>query len=257
MTHGFPIALAASTADHASHAAIAAPATAETLIAALLLAGLAGGAVHCAGMCGPFVLAQTAGRLATVPVERFGRLTRLGGALLLPYHLGRMTTYAGLGALGGALAGSLAELAWLGWLKVALLAMAALLMLAAALEKTELLLPKPAAGRLFRLSMLLARPLLTGPEGPGRGFALGLALGFLPCGFLYGALAAASASGDPLIGAAAMAAFAIGTAPSLFAVALLGEAAGRRWRRFAVRFAPAAFTANAMLLAWTAWIAAT
>jgi sulfite exporter TauE/SafE len=257
MTHGFPIALAASTADHASHAAIAAPATAETLIAALFLAGLAGGAAHCAGMCGPFVLAQTAGRLGAVPAERFGRLTRLGGALLLPYHLGRMTTYAGLGALGAALAGSLSELAWLGWLKVALLGVAALLMLAAALEKAELRLPKPAAGRLARLSTRLARPLLAGPAGPGRGFALGIALGFLPCGFLYGALAAAAAGGDPIIGAAAMAAFALGTAPSLFAVALLGEAAGRRWRLLAARFAPAAFTANAVILAWTAWIAAT
>jgi uncharacterized protein len=244
-------------AEHAGHLASGVSPAPAALVGALLLAGLAGGAAHCAGMCGPFVLAQTAGRLAAVPAERFGPLTRLGGALLLPYHLGRMTTYAGLGALGAALAGSLSELAWLGWLKVALLGMAALLMLAAALEKAELRLPKPAAGRLARLSTRLARPLLARPAGPGRGFALGIALGFLPCGFLYGALAAAAAGGDPIIGAAAMAAFALGTAPSLFAVALLGEAAGRRWRRLAARFAPAAFTANAVLLAWTAWIAAT
>ena len=254
MTEGLPIALAASTAEHAGHVAIAAPAAAaETLIAALFLAGLAGGAVHCTGMCGPFVLAQTAGRLAAIPLERFGRLTRLGGALLLPYHLGRMATYAGLGALGAALAGGLSELVWLRWLKVALLALAALLMLAAALEKTRIRLPAPAAGPLARLSARLAGPLLAGPAGPGRGFALGVALGFLPCGFLYGALAASSASGDALIGGLAMASFAFGTAPSLFAVALLGEAAGRRWRSIAGRFAPAAFTANAALLAWTAW----
>ncbi|MFN8928129.1 MAG: sulfite exporter TauE/SafE family protein, partial [Rhodospirillales bacterium] len=29
----------------------------------LLLAGLVGGATHCAGMCGPFVLAQVGARL--------------------------------------------------------------------------------------------------------------------------------------------------------------------------------------------------
>ena len=54
----------------------------------------------------------------------------------------------------------------------------------------------------------------------------------------------------------AMLAFALGTAPSLLAVALIGEGAGRRWRSTVARFAPAAFTINAVLLAWTAWHAA-
>ena len=106
MIDSLPFALAAA-ADHAGHLSMPANGTAWGIVGALLIAGLAGGAAHCAGMCGPFVLAQTAGRLAAVPVEKFGRLTRLGGALLLPYHAGRMVTYAGLGAVGSALAGSL------------------------------------------------------------------------------------------------------------------------------------------------------
>src|SRR5512145_2116481 len=176
MTHGFSIALAASTADHASHAAIAAPATAETLIAALFLAGLAGGAAHCAGMCGPFVLAQTAGRLAAVPVERFGRLTRLGGALLLPYHLGRATTYAGLGAVGAGLAGGISDLTAIDWIRTALLTLAALLMAGAALEKSGLALPKPAGAVLGRWVGQMARPLLALPAGRLQGYLLGIAL---------------------------------------------------------------------------------
>lgn len=251
MTSALPLALA--TVDHAGHLPLTVGATAGALAGALFLAGLAGGAAHCAGMCGPFVLAQSVGRLAAVPAERFGRLTRLRGALLLPYHLGRASTYAVLGAAGATLAGGLARVPFLGWLQAGLLALAALLMLAAALQRTPIALPHLGSDTLARLATRLFRPLITRPEGMARGFVLGLALGFLPCGLLYGAIAAASASGDPLIGALAMAAFALGTAPSLLAVALLGEAAGRRWRALAGRIAPAAFAANALLLAWTAW----
>ncbi|HXV23493.1 MAG TPA: sulfite exporter TauE/SafE family protein [Alphaproteobacteria bacterium] len=244
-----PVALAA---DHAAHLPISTIETAGALVGALFVAGLAGGAAHCAGMCGPFVLAQAAGRLASVPAERFGPLTRLRGALLLPYHLGRTVTYAALGAIGATLVGGLAELPLLSRLQTGLLTLAALLMLAAALEKTGFALPRVPLGR-FDWPARIAASLLSRPNGPIGGFAFGVALGFLPCGFLYGALTAASASGDPVVGAAAMAGFALGTAPALFAVALLGEAAGRRWRRLALRIAPAAFAANAVLLAWTAW----
>jgi sulfite exporter TauE/SafE len=249
-----PVSLIGLAAAHLHPAAMAEATTTGALIGALFLAGLAGGAAHCAGMCSPFVLAQTAGRLAAVPVERFGRLTRLGSALLLPYHLGRATTYAGLGATGAALAGGLAALPGLGWIRAALLTLAALLMVAAALEKSGVSVPMSAGALLGRWASRLARPLLAQPAARSQGYLLGLALGFLPCGFLYGALAAASASGQPLVGAAAMAAFALGTAPSLFAIALLGETAGRRWRRSAARLAPFAFVANAGLLVWTAWL---
>jgi sulfite exporter TauE/SafE len=248
------VSLSGLAAVHLHPVGMAEPAAAGALIGALFLAGLAGGAAHCAGMCGPFVLAQTAGRLATVPVERFGRLTRLGGALLFPYHLGRATTYAGLGALGAAFAGGLSALPAMGWVRTALLTLAALLMIAAALKRGGFSLPNPAGALLGRWAQLTGAPLLAAPAGRMQGYLLGLALGFLPCGFLYGALAAASASGQPLTGAAAMAAFAFGTAPSLLAVALLGETAGRRWRRSAARLAPFAFAANAGLLVWTAWV---
>jgi sulfite exporter TauE/SafE len=51
----------------------------------------------------------------------------------------------------------------------------------------------------------------------------GLALGLLPCGFLYAALAVAAASADPGFGALAMLALGAGTVPSLIAVGLAGR----------------------------------
>ena len=67
------------------------------------------------------------------------------------------------------------------------------------------------------------------------GYLLGLALGFLPCGFLYAALATSAASGSPLWGALAMLAFGAGTAPALVALGVVGQVAGRRWQRGVTR----------------------
>ena len=48
-------------------------------------------------MCGPFVLAQTAGSPASVTLRQLKR------GLLLHYHLGRLVTYAALGAAAATL----------------------------------------------------------------------------------------------------------------------------------------------------------
>ena len=61
--------------------------TSYGLPVSLFLAGLVGGFTHCVGMCSPFVFGQVQGEV---------RLKRLGSALLLPYHFGRMATYVGL-----------------------------------------------------------------------------------------------------------------------------------------------------------------
>ena len=193
------------------------------LLGAMLLAGLAGGVTHCAGMCGPFVIAQ----IADAPPG--GRLARLSGAALLPYHAGRLVGYGTLGAVAGGTAGLLSASISRGLLALPLAA-AALVMLAQAGTR----LPLPAWARLHLPAgpvpgfAMLGR-LLRAPPGPGRGFLLGLMLSALPCGLLYGALAAAMAAGSALAGALAMAAFVTGTIPALAGVALLGRFFGRRF----------------------------
>ena len=80
------------------------------LLASLFLAGLVGSATHCVGMCGPFVLAQTVARLEERPASDMREIHRLSGAALVPYHLGRATTYAGLGAIAALVAGGFIEI---------------------------------------------------------------------------------------------------------------------------------------------------
>jgi hypothetical protein len=208
-------------------------------------------------MCGPFVLGQVSERLARMPGAVLCERQRFGSALLLPYHAGRLMTYAVLGALVGAVGATLGRLAWFGWLSGALLAMAALLFLTHALRRLAPSLAQivPYTDRtpdgwvrLIRLTS--ARVDRTRPIG---GLVLGLILGFLPCGFLYAALAAAAATADPLAGAAAMVCFGLGTVPSLVAVGIVGHAAGRTFHRGVTAFAPAVLIVNAAVLAMLAW----
>ena len=200
-----------------------APRDMAALMGAMLLAGLAGSVTHCAGMCGPFVIAQIDGD------PRGGRLARLSGATLLPYHLGRALGYSTLGAVAGAAAGLLSLGASRGFLAVPLI-LAALVMLGQAAAR----LPLPARLTIplphFRLpGMARIGRLLGAPPGARRSFLLGLMLSAIPCGLLYGALAAAMAAGSALAGALAMLAFVGGTIPALVGVALLGRFFGRRF----------------------------
>ncbi|MDB5317522.1 MAG: conserved rane protein of unknown function [Rhodospirillales bacterium] len=212
--------------------ALAAGGGLAVLLAAMALAGLAGGVTHCAGMCAPFVLAQGAAHAGQPGGGAM--LARLAGAALLPYHLGRMIGYAGLGALAGSTAGLLALASGAARPLLALpLLLAAAFMLAQGCGKLARpgWLPRLPLPRLPARLQAVAGRLMAAPGG-WRGVALGLLLSALPCAILYGALAGAAASGSALGGALAMAAFAAGTVPALIGVGLLG-------RIFARRFGPA------------------
>lgn len=212
------------------------------LLGGLFAAGAAGSVMHCAPMCGGFVLGQVSDRLARVPAVRLCEWQRLRTGLLLPYHLGRLTTYTLLGAAAGRLAGLAGGAPFF-------LIAAAVLFLLFALRRLAWLEHAPRAwGRALGW---VTRGL---PRGSVAGeYALGLALGFLPCGFLYAALTAAAAAGTLLLGGAAMLAFGLGTAPALVVVGYAGQAAGQRWGRAMRAAAPVVMGLNAMLLLAMAW----
>lgn len=210
----------------------------------LFLAGLAGSITHCGPMCGPFVLGQAADRMARIPASRMCEASRLGGALLLPYHAGRLASYATLGALAGT-GGLVLPTGLVG----GFLALAAMLF---ALQAFRRFLPGLRGfGRspqwwqatIGRLAARINRRHWTGE------LLLGSALGFLPCGMLYAALLSTAASGGAWRGGVAMLAFGLGTVPALILVALAGQAAGRRWQRGMAVAAPAVMLLNAVLLA--------
>ena len=216
--------------------------TPASLLASLFLAGLAGSLTHCVGMCGPFVLGQVMADAEAAPASSYGEWRRLSGAALLPYHLGRVTTYSALGAIAGAVTSIFTLTAAFKWLAGALLLLAAALMLAQAFGF--------AAGVDSPLTTGLAR--LAGPlaksRRPAARYGLGVVLGFLPCGFLYGALAAAAGTGSAAWGAMAMGAFTAGTMPALIVVGWAGAIARHRLREIARWIAVPLLLANAAIM---------
>jgi len=235
------------------------------LLAGLFLAGAAGGIMHCGPMCGGFVLGQVSDRMARLPAQGLCERRRIGAALLLPYHLGRATTYAALGAMAATTVAILGRAPWFGWLSAALLALAGLAFLSQALRRAapglgfapRMRTPAPAARRGAAWTAALGRLARRfDPARPVGGYALGVTLGFLPCGFLYGALTAAAGSGGALTGAADMAAFALGTVPALVVVGFVGQAAGARFSRLLAWAAPAVLAGNGLVLLGLAWLGA-
>ena len=222
----------------------------------LFLAGLAGGAAHCGPMCGLFVLGQTADRLALLPAARLCEMAWLRAGLLAPYHAGRMITYSGLGAV----AGLLGTMPQVGRLAGVLLLGGALLFLLQALARIAPALPRLPGAQLAGAQRAGARPPAAWMAVLGRltarldrasatgSLLRGVALGFLPCGLLYAAIAAAASAAPPLMSAFAMASFALGTVPILAAIGITGQAAGHRWRALATRVAPVVMLINAAML---------
>jgi sulfite exporter TauE/SafE len=95
-------------------------------------------------------------------------------------------------------------------------------------------------------------------QSPGHALALGLLWGWMPCGLVYAALAAAATSGAPGAGALTMAAFGVGTLPTLVtmgtAAAFVARAARARLVRRMAGLTIVAFGVVQAALVGRAWI---
>lgn len=205
--------------------------------------------MHCVGMCGGFVALLTTGASPSAAAPREGAAPTGGGAAAsmatrplasgellrchLLFHAGRISAYAGLGALAGGLGSLAAVFSRAGRAQAGLLLLAGAVMTAAGLAILGLWrwnLMRSAA--LFPSSWLRAalcrvlrwpRALVAAPYG-----AL---LGLLPCGLIYTMLIRAAAAASPWRGAAVMASFGAGAVPALLLVAFGARVFTLRLRR--------------------------
>ncbi len=212
------------------------------LTASLFLAGLVGSVTHCAGMCAPFVLAQTQSGLI------FKKLTT---NLLLPYHFGRMTTYVMLGIL----VHSMVNLAYLfsdthALITAPLLMLAGIVFLVTAFPKLGLLFPWATRIKLPGFFTFIAHKgyQLIQAQGSDSRYLLGLTLGLIPCGLVIAALMAAATAPTALQAALAMFAFSLGTMPSLMAIGLFGQGLKQKFPVFSQRISRFALVASSLWL---------
>lgn len=165
------------------------------------------GSLHCAGMCGPLVLAMPA------VSGRFG--SQLAGKIA--YNAGRIATYSVLGLLFGLFGHLLGLAGFQRWVSIAAGATILLSLLALPTRKATILIARPvnvlkvALGKLLKARSIPAQ------------FSFGALNGLLPCGLVYVACAAAAATGSMVDGLQYMALFGLGTLPMMLGLGLAGR----------------------------------
>lgn len=182
------------------------------MMAQLLIGGLLLGTVssfHCVGMCGPIALA--------LPVKHLPRITQHMAILL--YQLGRLSTYAILGAITGWLGRSLFIAGWQQGISIVTGVMILLFSISNHVWHKRW---QPLWLSKFNWLLQTWMQKLLGRDQPAVFFPLGMANGLLPCGMLYLALAAALSSPGPWEAGYFMLAFGAGTLPAMLALSYLG-----------------------------------
>jgi sulfite exporter TauE/SafE len=211
----------------------------EGLLGAMFLLGAASG-LHCVAMCGGIVGAfSSSSRVIFRKEEMLKRQ--------VAFNFGRISSYALAGAAAGAL-GTVAQYAGMVMsVQTGLYILAHAVVILVALQVAgfrNLLAPferigQPLWNRVQPLAIRFFSSIKTRNV-----FIAGLLWGALPCGLVYGALATAVLAGTPARGAAAMAAFGLGTLPWLLAAGTGAAQVRRHLDRAPVRAALALFLAG-------------
>jgi sulfite exporter TauE/SafE len=205
--------------------------------------------LHCVQMCGPIVLSFSLPLGAGAPAGSRRRLVLAH----LAYNAGRILTYGALGAAAGALGGALGFAGRLAGIENAAALLGGALMVVAGFLLLDLI-PSAQLRRLdpFGVASRFLAPLarrVTSPTIASK-LALGLMLGFLPCGLVYAALLKAAATGSPVTGALTMVAFGSGTVLALLAVGLASSAFGLKLGRGGARYAAVGVIVLGAFLIW-------
>lgn len=169
------------------------------------------GSFHCIGMCGPIAF--------VIPVRKDNTVTAVSGTLL--YHIGRMLGYGVIGLLFGLLGKGL----YLAGFQQRLSILVGLIMILAVLIPVRILnttmLTRPLYQMIGHVKRLMGLHLKKSSYSSL--FIIGFLNGFLPCGLVYMALLGSISSGDPLLGAAYMMLFGLGTVPMMSAAIFAGN----------------------------------
>ncbi|MCU0787517.1 MAG: sulfite exporter TauE/SafE family protein [Verrucomicrobia bacterium] len=190
------------------------------------------GSLHCAGMCGPIVLAMPAiGRNWATQV--MGRLA---------YNLGRITTYGLLGLGFGLLGHVLNLLGVQRWLSIVAGLVILLGLFAWPLRGSLAIIALPVGRLKAALGSMLQRRTV------GSQFLFGGLNGLLPCGLVYVACAGAAATGSVSGGIQYMLLFGLGTVPMMFGLGVAGRFLHARLQGRMQRVIPVALAVMGALL---------
>jgi sulfite exporter TauE/SafE len=184
------------------------------------------GSFHCVGMCGPIVLALPSGSDS----KSHYVISRVF------YNFGRVITYSIFGLVGGIIG---KQIVFTGYQNVLSIAVG-ITILVVLLRPVRLLRKISFFPKTDFISSRLKKlwgPLLKSGSNSSL-LAIGILNGFLPCGFVYLALAGAVSTGGIVPGIVYMVMFGLGTAPILIALSLTGRIVSLNLRRKINRLLP-------------------
>jgi len=209
------------------------------------------GSLHCLGMCGPIILAYSIylGSSRTSVTKPDALIFQSGIFHHLAFHLGRLMTYGFLGALAGLLfhfansdrlflhirsGMTLAGGAFMIFMGLALLR----------------IIPLPGLTMLFSGSSNITAPLgrLFGSRSIYSKMALGMAVGFLPCGLSWAMVVKAATMYNLLSGFLVMIAFGLGTVPALLLPGIPASILSLKLRIVGERLAAASIIVMGLIL---------
>ncbi len=193
------------------------------------------GSFHCAGMCGPIAM--------SLP-NRDQQMTSLFVSRML-YNVGRVTTYSIFGALAGLFGHSLSINGWQSDISI----LSGIIIILFVLFNTQAVQTK-INHRIYKFTALLKKSL--GSFMQKKSFTslyfIGVLNGFLPCGFVYLALAGAASSHGVLEGMSYMALFGLGTIPMMLVLSLSGSFISIKARNWVQKISPVVAIVLALFL---------
>jgi sulfite exporter TauE/SafE len=178
-----------------------------TALFATILASSLVGSLHCVAMCGPLV-------------GLHGGVSSL--RLALVHALGRLTTYAALGALAGLVGGAVDLAGRLAAVQQVASIVAGAIVLAWGVRAIAVargwLQVGGAGGAWFQRGLVQLR----GRRAISRAWLIGVLTGLLPCGWLWAFVVSAAGTANPWTGAGVMAVFWLGTVPAMTGLLAFG-----------------------------------
>jgi hypothetical protein len=187
-------------------------------------------------MCGPLAM--------SLPGAGAARWRYLGERLI--YNVGRAVTYTLLGGLFGALGLLVALAGYQQWLSLGIGVIMVLSVLVPWVQRRVGQLEQGAGSYLRHV----AGPIQSLYRRGGAWAMLGVGIlnGFLPCGFVYAALATAVTAGSVSTSMTFMAAFGLGTLPAMWVVSTAKRLASTEWRMRLQRWMPVGVAIVGVLL---------
>lgn len=193
------------------------------------------GSFHCVGMCGPLIL--------SLPDKFSSRVEWFSHKLV--YHLSRLVPYSILGFVSGSVGYAFN---FFGYQQIISVTLGVLLF---AFGAMQLLRTKPLFSTNFfsRVFQNVFKNSVSKIQNPfWLQASIGFLNGWLPCGFVYMALAGATVMHNGIDGSLYMVSFGLGTFPALLALSFAGKKISQPYRKLFTRLIPVAFTIMGILL---------